>query len=221
MRVKIDGSLSTTWKINGGSPQGSVSANALFCATTEFLQQEDYEGSSSSEINQARIYEQGRTLNVEKTLLHCIELDQSQTLDDEHGYVIPFHMNGRDVSDSDDPSFNAPQFTSSPNNNMCAELEQTEELSVIEQEIVGQNTLNLKVGAGRNNARRIEDTNSEESYMEVENLSSDYPDRWKEQDLGLSKYIDDGLDIEALCNMLATQHITHLKEMRMIRAAKS
>ena len=49
MTVKVGSSFSTERPINGGSPQGCVTANALFCATVEFLQDGQYE----EEIKQA------------------------------------------------------------------------------------------------------------------------------------------------------------------------
>ena len=49
MSVKINSSYSSQRKKNGGSPQGSVSANALFCGTIEFLQ----EGSLEETANEA------------------------------------------------------------------------------------------------------------------------------------------------------------------------
>ena len=43
IKVKVNQKFSTPRPINGRSPQGSVSANALFCATVEFLQEGELE----------------------------------------------------------------------------------------------------------------------------------------------------------------------------------
>ena len=45
MTVKIGDTLSKERKINGGSPQGCVTANTLFCGTIEFLQEGQLETS--------------------------------------------------------------------------------------------------------------------------------------------------------------------------------
>ena len=39
MQVRIGNTLSTPKKINGGSPQGSILGNYLFCITTDQLEQ--------------------------------------------------------------------------------------------------------------------------------------------------------------------------------------
>ena len=43
MKVEVNQKFSMPRAIHGGSPQGSVSANALFCATVEFLQEGELE----------------------------------------------------------------------------------------------------------------------------------------------------------------------------------
>ena len=43
MKVKVNDKYSSLRSINGGSPQGSVSANALFCTTVEYLQSGEIE----------------------------------------------------------------------------------------------------------------------------------------------------------------------------------
>ena len=51
MRVKVNQKYSKPLAINGGSPQGSVSANALFCATIQFLQEGDLEETQTTADN--------------------------------------------------------------------------------------------------------------------------------------------------------------------------
>ena len=48
MTVKVNSTVSRRRTINGGSLQGCVSVNALFCATIEFLQENEYDETNSS-----------------------------------------------------------------------------------------------------------------------------------------------------------------------------
>ena len=93
MQVKLEGLLSSRKEIWGGSPQGCVTANALFCATIELLQDGDMEQDPSAH-NYARLYEP----DPEMTLFASDTILENEITDDEDGSP-PFEQNRWAIED--------------------------------------------------------------------------------------------------------------------------
>ena len=83
MAVNINQKLSSQRVINGGSPQGCVSANALFCATIENLQDFD-PAQDTDHYNEALLLDSGEESSI---------YAGATILDD----VPPFELNGIDA----------------------------------------------------------------------------------------------------------------------------
>ena len=210
MCIKLDGVLSKPRQIWGGSPQGCVLANVLFCATIEELQTEELECETyHAEYNIIERSDAGPDLLPDFTL----EFDQEDTTD----YVLPFHENGYE------PEVFFPSITSSPIN--LGECCEKAEKSSLDYTIYNQTgSVICRPNAGRNPARRIEEDEEEpaevlclEEMIELHGV----PPRWEDIPLWFLKYIDDGLAGEKLPLSAASTHITHNKEKKMIHASKS
>lgn len=127
MSVKIGNHLSKERDIQGGSPQGCVTANTLFCTTIEFLQEGEFEaGVASLDFNLEEDNKEQSSLFEADLILNNIS--PAATLEEERP-GIPFVDNGReDLSDTMPdqlPPFR-PTAASSPVITECS-LEETSE----------------------------------------------------------------------------------------------
>ena len=111
MKVRVGTAFSSIRPINGGSPQGCVSANALFCATIEFLQEGQPEQSAASnEIATLRDLGDGSSLYAGAEILGDIPPD-SPTSDEP---CVPFSLNGDGVETDEEITDFEPRVSSSP-----------------------------------------------------------------------------------------------------------
>ena len=113
MQVKVGEAMSEPRPIQGGSPQGCVTANVLFCATIEALQSGQLEQvDQTADVGVLRRDERTNniTMYAGDTLLFDIPSEEST---DE--YVVPFEYNGitTDTSPLSKTNFN-PRSISSP-----------------------------------------------------------------------------------------------------------
>ena len=89
MRIKVGDTLSDPRPICGGSPQGCVSANALFCATIQYLQE--------GEVMQERDEADASMIRV-SVPVGVEDLEGTITGGDDS--FVPFHLNGIESDDS-------------------------------------------------------------------------------------------------------------------------
>ena len=220
MRVKVNQELSKNHMINGGSPQGCVSANALFCTTIQFLQ----EGCNEQDVSQLDMAgfqpaNEGPDLLDGATLLDGISSGVNSY--DDVPYVTPFNENGHEISMHEEDF--RPALYSSPKD--CSGNDASDSLSFFAPGIYcsPENPIARPLD-GRRVLARIHDTDSYEGVdigMDTMQEIVGFPDRWREEDLWLNKYIDDGLGGEKLCNSNAVSHFTTKKEIKAIHASKS
>ena len=96
LSIKVGQSWSSKRRINGGSPQGCISANALFCATIECLQEGDLENS------QHTIYKAALFANSEDSTMYVGDsiLNDIPSCEDT-GECVPFALNRDDAGPVD------------------------------------------------------------------------------------------------------------------------
>ena len=161
MQVKVGEVLSKPRNINGGSPQGCVSANALFCATVESLQSGHVEEAGTSAERGMLEYAGNKqfTLYAGDTILMDIP-----STNEDNSFVIPFRDNGS-VLEHDtvvsDPDTNTIEFMprsySTPiGTQNCLSKSHYNSTSTLDY------TIDTAPGAGRQLARRWWDTDTEE-----------------------------------------------------------
>lgn len=151
MTVKLGKELSTKRDTWGGSPQGCVTANALFCATIEDLQTDRPQVPRVNEEQQSPIR---------------IPVDYNHN-GINRGYVVPFEQNGTDT-----PINFVPISSSSPRHRV-EEDDSGEESRIIARPLAGRNA------ACRIEDTLNEETDAL-SLTEMRN-NIGMPDRWKSE----------------------------------------
>ena len=179
MMVKVGEATSTKKQIFGGSPQGCVSANSLFCATIEALQSGQLEQGNSTNNNVfIKNKDDNYTLYAGDTILFDIP-----SVDASPEYAVPFEHNGSGFSRS-----------------------HYEDQSDLEHQIVTHTPIQRPM-AGRRKLNKIWDTfdastSFRPNISDFERLGG-APLGWKGEEFWLLKYIDDGLGGEKLYNLHA------------------
>ena len=219
MQVKVGQQLSSRKRINGGSPQGSVLANALFCATLEGMQDGDLEN-NNGQNNCAQVFNDsngGVSLRLDDTIL----VDLPSTQNGEEQYCVPFEQN-RSESSLEENDF-LPAECSSPKHGYPTALATS--LSPIATEIQqDEDQPEVRPLSARRLLRRIWDSEGEiTELLDQECLDEEMslPRTWAAEPLWFLKYIDDGLGGEKLCNNTAITHITTRKQTKTLHAIKS
>ena len=214
MRVKVRNVLSEKFPINGGSPQGCLSANALFCATIEHLQDREIKNEDgTANIGRDEPKEES-SLYVGNTILDDIPSGEESVPFDQNGWEVPFSS----PTDHQLP-VGSLLLRSSPQSSIT--FSPPTASSFIEDS--GDESPISRPLQGVNQQRRWEDTRSSNELPDqsvMRDLIS-FPDGWTDHPFWLNKYIDDGLGGEILCNSLATSHFTEKKEKKLIHAGKS
>ena len=224
MTVRIGNCFSNKLPINGRSPQGCVTANALFCATVQFLQDGQLEEEPHRmECGFAPSYREDSSVYAGATIV-----------EDAADSVVPFEENGlesvpfeeltpRFLLDPISPPQNfRPRTSSSPINtgwvNYSSHVADNSSLQFTLSESPAQ-----RHQAGFFLKNRMHDTATEDDNTEyscVEEIAG-LPVGWTDSELWKLKYIDDGLSGETVCNMMAACHITEKKKEKFIRTIKS
>lgn len=108
MQVKVGKHLSSPRPIFGGSPQGCVTANALFCATIEYLQSGCLEESvAEADLATAPLSgNDGLVIYANGTILFDVP-----STEESEKYFTPFEYNGIETESDDDF---LPRLSSSP-----------------------------------------------------------------------------------------------------------
>ena len=222
MQVKVGQKLSTPRMIHGGSPQGCVTANALFCATIEMLQSGPLEGTYG--LLNCGTYNggtgDGSSMFVGDGILNGI----SDSSAEDAPYVVPFHENGTEVNTLARPldEFRL-RIHSSPvdrGQEMGFSRSHYSELSDIDNEIL-DNSVIFPPNAGRAVRARIWDSDDEDLLPCHLDEEIKPPQGWVDEEPWFLKYIDDGLNGEKLCNEAATSHFTTRREIKIIHAKRS
>ena len=219
MSVKINESFSTHRAINGGSPQGCVSANALFCTTIEFLQEGSLENSLTL-ADYAVLETTGPSLPAGDTII---------------ADAVSFGSNGVDLGPIEEeldpdsfmlgpispPSSFVPRVFSSPQSpgriNYSSHVEEDSFTDLRFTDSPAQ-----RHQAGFMRPTQINDTPSdgEPEPLDAKEIIGGL-DRWNPSEPWGLKYIDDGLNGEVLCNEHAITHITQSKQQKVLHAKLS
>ena len=114
MTVKVYQKKSSTRPIHGGSPQGCVSANSLFCATIEDLQNDDLEDTNNVVDNAILQKIDGQSaLYAGETILGDVVSFEDNGF--ECGPISPTQLSDRSYGPVSPPQDFAPKVFSSPN----------------------------------------------------------------------------------------------------------
>ena len=209
MRVKIGTTLSEKRSINGGSPQGCVSANALFCATIEALQTGELDCSAMD----AAFAPEGSSSSCyagETILANIPRFDRD---------VLEFEQNGWNVPINSPTSLMCP-----PTERILSPISPPSPLAT-SSPVSGLDESNLftRPLQGMNPMRRVEDTRTPDHLPSQTLLNSflGMPQGWVDWDLWFKKYIDDGLAGEKVCNINSISHVSSKKENKYVHASKS
>ena len=220
MAVKINQKYSSQRAIKGGSPQGCVSANALFCATIENLQDGNLDFESDL-YNDAHLAGMSDDLSVYAggTILEDVPPFEHNGTD--MGLVSPFSISYS--SPIAPPDEFAPKIFSSPASpriNYPSHITDYSSLSFT----LNNSSPQQRHQAGLGIWNRLFDSTSSESILNnntIRNEIAGVPVGWREDEGWNIKYIDDGLSGETICKTNAVCHITQRKERKLLYAKKS
>ena len=243
MRIKIGKTLSKKRPINGGSPQGCVSANHLFCTTIEFLQEGSIEEApKDNDIAGLDISQEGSSNYAGETILGDIPSFCESVEDNGIGLRLSSPNSDRDQDGEHDPTlsllsssveengvevpFTSPDRDygpiSPPTPSPCSSSFNPILTSSPGDD--GEEDPQCRPLQGINPFRRIEDTRSDDGTLPNQSLITSIlgvPVGWTEGEHWFNKYIDDGLAGEELCNINAITHISDKKEVKLIHASRS
>ena len=195
MRIKVGSVLSSPRPIKGGSPQGSVSANALFCATIQFLQEGEIEVPISG--GNQRIGDSFGTIDVGNLQNSIVG----------EGWCCPFTENGRESLENSIPDPN-PDPVGSP---FLPGLNST---TLSQAQSPKQRVWRIK-------ERMPFDTTDDTPSMPTHSMMVDALGSPKgQQEFWNLRYIDDGLGGETLGNSLGVTTFSTKKEQRLIHSSQ-
>ena len=223
MSVKVNQKLSTPRNINGGSPHGCVSANALFCATIEWLQETTAEESyETNNLGWLRPLPNDSTMYAGETILQDVR---------------SFGSNGQDmgpISPLSPTPFGSSFGPITPSQNFKPRIFS----SLVEQginfssHITDASSLDFVIDgdsprnrhqAGMRVWNRINDTPTlwQNTVDNTQlNEMAGVPEGWREEEEWTLKYIDDGITGELICNTNAVCHVTQRKEEKYLHAKR-
>ena len=186
MRVKVGRTLSAPRTVPGGSPQGSILANYLFCCTTDDLDSPN-DDTPDLELNGISLEHDDtgalRPLPPIGTPIRPPALKASTSTPTTRGQFGPFRPPGNLHTDLDEP------YESSEDEGPVA-------------------TYRIRRPIG------LESSGSEDDIADIQAIRDDFvgpPERWTPSELSVRKYIDDFSAVEKVCLTTGATHFSTRK----------